>query len=112
MKDDALRKNFMRRLNYYLTSNQLTQADLARHMGVSTATTAKWATGVTMPRMDKIVSIAHFLGVEHEDLIGEDERKPVDDLLMTRLVNAARGCTPEQINRVISLLESFKDPAQ
>lgn len=109
MKDDALRKNFMRRLNYYLDANDLTQADLARHMGVSTATTAKWATGKTMPRMDKIVSIAHFLGVEHEDLIGETDRIPEDDLLMSRLVNAARGCTPEQIKRVIALLETFKE---
>lgn len=109
MKDDALRRNFVRRLNYYMDANKLTQADLARHMGVSTATTAKWATGVTIPRMDKIVSIAHFLGVEHEDLIGDAEKKPMDELQLNRLINAARGCTPEQINRVIALLESFKE---
>ena len=109
MKDDALRKNFMRRLNRYLDLNKLTQADLARHMRVSTATTAKWATGQTMPRMDKIVAIAHYLGVSHEDLIGEEDLIPTDRLLMNRLVYSARGCTPEQINRVIALLESFKE---
>lgn len=108
MTDDVLRKNFARRLNHYLEMNQLTQADLARHMHVSTATTAKWATGQTIPRMDKIASISRYLGVNHEDLIGDDSDHTEDELLMNRLVNAARGCTPEQINRVIALLESFK----
>lgn len=53
MADEELRKIFAQRLNYYLLRNGYTQADLSRKMRVSTATTAKWCTGQTMPRIDK-----------------------------------------------------------
>ena len=95
-------------LTYYLAANNLTQADLARHMGVSTATTAKWATGQSIPRMDKIQSICNYLGVSKSDLLEDKMPKEEDELLMQRLINAASGCTPEQINTVIAMLESFK----
>ena len=39
-----------------------------------------------------------------EDMTPKEE----DELLMQRLINAASGCTPEQINTVIAMLESFK----
>ena len=38
-------------------------------MKVSTATTAKWCTGQTMPRIDKIQSICNWLGIEKSDLL-------------------------------------------
>ena len=49
--------------------NGYNQADLARHMNVSTATTAKWCTGQNMPRIDKIQSICNWLGIEKSDLL-------------------------------------------
>lgn len=57
MADEELRRIFAMNLNNYLSLNGYKQADLARHMHVSTATTAKWCTGQTMPRIDKIQSI-------------------------------------------------------
>ena len=108
MTDDKTRRHFANMLTYYLAATNLTQADLARHMGVSTATTAKWATGQSIPRMDKIQSICNYLGVSKSDLLENKAPKEEDELLMQRLINAASGCTPEQINTVIAMLESFK----
>ncbi len=71
MADEELRKIFAKNLNNFLALNGYKQADLARHMKVSTATTAKWCTGQTLPRIDKIQSICNWLGIEKEDLLNE-----------------------------------------
>lgn len=109
MTDETTRKRFARMLCYYLSMNSLTQADLARHMGVSTAMTAKWANGKALPRIDKIQRICDYLGIEKSDLLEEKEPKGEDEAIMNRLVKAASGCTKDQINRVIALLESFSE---
>ena len=64
MADEEVRKLFAKNLSYYLELNGYNQADLARHLHVSTATTAKWCTGQTMPRIDKIQSICNWLGTD------------------------------------------------
>lgn len=69
MADEELRVFFAKRLNHFLELNGYNQADLARYMKVSTATTAKWCTGQTMPRIDKIQSICNWLGIEKSDLL-------------------------------------------
>jgi len=73
MADEELRRIFAMNLNNYLSLNGYKQADLARHMHVSTATTAKWCTGQTMPRIDKIQSICNWLGIEKEDLLNDHD---------------------------------------
>lgn len=78
MADDELRRIFATNLNYYLQLNGFNQADLARHMHVSTATTAKWCTGQTMPRIDKIQSICNWLGIEKADLLESQADQPRD----------------------------------
>ena len=72
MADEELRKIFAQRLNYYLDVNGYNQADMARRMNVSTATTAKWCTGQTMPRVDKIQSLCNWLGISKADLLELD----------------------------------------
>lgn len=76
MADEEIRVLFAKKLNHFLELNGYNQADLARHMKVSTATTAKWCTGQIMPRIDKIQSICNWLGIEKSDLL---EDKPEDD---------------------------------
>lgn len=71
MADEDIRITFARNLNNFLSLAGFKQADLARHMGVSTATTTKWCTGQTMPRIDKIQSICNWLGIEKEDLLND-----------------------------------------
>lgn len=72
MADEELRKLFASNLTHYLQLNGYNQADLARHMHVSTATTAKWCTGQTMPRIDKIQSICNWLGIDKATLLDSE----------------------------------------
>lgn len=78
MANEEIRRIFARNLNSFLSLNGLRQADLARHMKVSTATTAKWCTGQTIPRIDKIQSICNWLGIRKEDLL-EDRPAPTEN---------------------------------
>lgn len=75
MADDEMRKIFAQNLNRYLEMNGYNQADLARYMKVSTATTAKWCTAQTLPRIDKVQSICNWFGIKKTDLLD----KPSDD---------------------------------
>lgn len=73
MADEELRRQFSRRLSYYLSLNGYNQADMARRMGVSTATAAKWCTGQSIPRIDKIQSLCNWLGIEKSQLLDDNE---------------------------------------
>lgn len=71
MTDTALRRIFAENLRFQLYTNNLTQADMARRMHVSTATAAKWCSGQTIPRIDKIQSLCNWFGIEKSDLLEE-----------------------------------------
>lgn len=82
MSDSEMRRLFANRLRHYLNANGYTQADMARYMNVSTATTAKWCTGITIPRVDKIQSICNWLGIEKSDLLDTNKPPGSHDLLV------------------------------
>lgn len=69
MSDSELRRVFANNLRFYLNKHGYSQADMARYMKVSTATTAKWCTGQTIPRVDKIQSLCNWFGIEKSDLL-------------------------------------------
>ena len=66
-------------LRYYLEINNMNQADLAKHMGVTTATTSNWCKGIKLPRMDKIDKICSIFNIKRSDLIEDRTDKPSDD---------------------------------
>ena len=122
MSDEELRRIFAKKLNYYLGVNGYSQADLARRMQVSTATTAKWCTGQTMPRIDKLQSICNWLGIEKSDLLEDkpnesnyylnDEAKDLAQFLFENpeyrvLFDASRKVRKEDLEIVKELLDRF-----
>lgn len=121
MADEELRRLFAIRLNQFLEANRYNQADLARHMHVSTATTAKWCTGQTMPRIDKIQSICNWLGIEKGDLL-EDRtdgyyvrsdtaraaQAAFDDSNLRALFDIAKDSSPQDIQMATDLLRRLK----
>lgn len=125
MADEELRRIFAMNLNNYLSLNGYKQADLARHMGVSTATTAKWCTGQTIPRIDKIQSICNWLGIEKEDLLN-DHGKPSETYYIDKearelaeflhdnpkykvLFDASRKVKAEDIDLIRQMIERFSE---
>ena len=75
--DEKLREDFANNLRKYMEEQDKTQADLARYMDVSTATTADWYNGKKIPRVDKLNRIAYWLGIEISVLLGIEQ--PKDD---------------------------------
>lgn len=71
MANPEVNAAFANNLRNYLNVNNQSQADLSRFIGVSTAAVAKWATGQTIPRFDKLRKISDWLLVEPSDLINE-----------------------------------------
>lgn len=133
MADEETRRAFAKRLGYYLSANQYNQADLARHMKVSTATTAKWCTGQTMPRIDKIQSICNWLGIKKADLLENDPtvhtdgqptayylnketadiaQEVFDNPDLRILFDAARDAKPENLKLAAEMLRRFKEGSQ
>lgn len=121
MPDEKLRQIFAENLNNYLELNGYSQADLARHMHVSTASTAKWCTGQSIPRIDKIQSICNWLGIEKSDLLedkhGQKSQYYLDSESMAAaeflhknpeykvLFDATRKVKPEDIEFVREMID-------
>lgn len=122
MADKELRQRFSERLNYYLNLNGYTQADMARRMHVSTATTAKWCTGMSIPRIDKIQSLCNWLGIEKSQLLDSVDEQSQEEYYINKdardlaeflfknpeyrvLFDASRNVKPEDIEFVKQMID-------
>lgn len=61
------------KINYYLTKNKKTGADLCEFLGVSSGVYSQWNTRRTKPRKSKLPSIAEYLGVSVADLLPDKD---------------------------------------
>lgn len=71
MDNEELKRIFSNNLTYWLNYRNKTQADLYKMAGVTSATASDWCNAKKIPRADKIVDIADWLGVELTDLMTE-----------------------------------------
>ena len=72
MADEKIKALFGRNLKKWLNKREKTQADLCRHMDISSASASDWCNGHTMPRADKLNRLAVWLGIELDDLLTEN----------------------------------------
>lgn len=68
--DKNIRAIFAANLKRYLALADKTQADLARFIGVSSATASDWCNGNKMPRTEKLNAIAKLLNTTPQKLMG------------------------------------------
>ena len=61
------------KINYYLTKNKKTGADLCEFLGVSSGVYSQWNTRRTKPRNSKLPVIAEYLGVSVSDLLPDKD---------------------------------------
>ena len=61
----------MNRIKYYRKKNIFSQADIAERIGVSQQAVAKWETGKSMPRADKLPLLAQLLNCTTDELFEE-----------------------------------------
>lgn len=69
MNEVEQRTIFSKNLNRYLELHNLTQAEVAKRIGVSAQTFNTWCKGIALPRMGKIQSLADFFKINKSDLI-------------------------------------------
>lgn len=79
-------------LKHFLEINDMTQSDLAKLMGVTTATASNWCKGIKLPRMDKVDKICSIFNINRSDLI--EERKPHTSM------GSKLSATPHEIDMV------------
>lgn len=68
---------FSNNLNKYIALSGHTQADIAKAIGVSTASVSNWCKGIKLPRMDKVDKLCAFFNIGRSDLMrDQDEKNP------------------------------------
>lgn len=76
MSEQEFNKIFSKNLLYYLETENRTQAELAKYVGVSTAAVNQWCKGLKTPRMDKVDAMCKFFGIKRSDLMEDKSDKP------------------------------------
>ena len=59
----------MERLREYMTSSGLTQAELARRLGVSQPTVSDWLSGNIKPTVRRLLTISKKTGISVDELL-------------------------------------------
>lgn len=97
--DEKIRESFARNLRKYMDADGRKQIDLGKYMGVSSATVSDWCNGKKIPRIDKINSIANWLGVDFAVLTGDSEPTETD-----AIIDIYRGLNDEGRKRALEYL--------
>lgn len=78
---DTAREIFVKNLRFFMESTGVTQADICRELGVSSATASDWCTGKKYPRIDAMQRLADLLGVRYSTLTTESGPQEYQDQL-------------------------------
>ena len=76
---DTAREIFVKNLRFFMESRDVTQADICRELGVSSATVSDWCTGKKYPRIDAMQKLADLLGVRYSTLTTESGMRDYAD---------------------------------
>ena len=85
-------KTFAKALNYYLSLRGKTQQDLINDLHLSSSTVSQWCTGKNIPRINRMKTIATYLGIDQTDLLRDpeifsQEKFTADPALVSELLN-------------------------
>lgn len=92
----------------------LTQEEVAVHLGVSFQTISKWERGDRYPDIEMLPVISNYFGISVDELLGisESERKnKYDEINNLWLVNNKNGLHDENVELMKSALKSFPNDA-
>lgn len=71
MSEQEFNAVFSKRLKYYLNRYEMTQAELAKRLGVGTTSVYNWCNGIKTPRMDKVDAMCKIFNCKRSDLVEE-----------------------------------------
>lgn len=78
MPEQEFNAVFSKRLRYYLSKYDITQAELAKKLGVGTTSVYNWCNGIKTPRMDKVDAMCDLFNCKRSDLIEEKDDSESD----------------------------------
>lgn len=107
--EKAINAQFAKNLRYFLSKYDITQADFAAKMNVSTATASNWCNGIKAPRMDKVDKMCNIFNCSRSDLL-EDKgyligKKKSESFVIPVLGRVAAGIPINAIEDVIDTEE-------
>lgn len=76
---------FHENLRDALAMNEMTQQDLANHIGTSQQTVSRWLNGVNEPDLSTILEICLYLGETPNSLLGYDDISEQDLLTYKKI---------------------------
>lgn len=88
-----MNQSFAKALNYYLQITGKTQQDLINDLHYSSSTVSQWCTGKNIPRMDRIETVASYLGIDKTDLLRDpaifsSQKFSTDPVLISKLLES------------------------
>ncbi|MFC7443267.1 helix-turn-helix domain-containing protein [Laceyella putida] len=102
--------DFAARLKSLRKKKKITQADLAKHLGIDNTTVSKWEKGIYEPNIETLKELANFFGVSADWLLGgefhstrrgfgrDHSSKATKKYLDLRLLNTLEDA-PEEVRR-------------
>ena len=127
MSEKEFNAVFSNRLRYYLSQNEMTQVELAKHLGVGTTSVYNWCNGIKTPRMDKVDAMCELFHCKRSDLISEQDPSEKDDQYylndetrqiaqeafenpeLRTLFKVARDIPPERLKAHIEFMKTLKE---
>ena len=125
MSDELQKRIFSENLKRLMEEQNLTQADVAKSIGVSPQTFNTWVRGIALPRMGKIQRLADYFRVYKSDLLEDtannkktyysdpevgkivNELKDRPDLRV--LLDASRDLDESDMFELIDIINKIKD---
>ena len=102
------------RIRKLRTSRNLTQEEMAGHLGISFQAISKWERGDGYPDITLLPSIAAYFGVTVDELIGMDEITSVrrfDEINQLWKANREKGLHQDNVNLMKDALKSYPNNA-
>ncbi len=115
MTDSEQKLIFSKNLNFYLSSTNKTQREVACAIGVSPQTFNTWCQGIALPRMGKVQKLADYFGIGKSDLIDQRPSKmlsPKKGVVINVLGRVAAGIPLDAIEEIIDTEEITENMAR
>lgn len=123
MSEIEFNEIFSKRLKYFMDKYDMTQADLAKRLGVGTTSVYNWVNGLKTPRMSKVDAMCEIFHCKRSDFMEESTgessyyidpetakkaQELFDDPNFRVLFDAARDSRPEDLQKAADYLKAAK----
>lgn len=127
--EEEFNKIFSRNLRKYLSTNNMTQLELSKKLGVGTTSVYNWCNGIKTPRMDKVDAMCSLFGCRRADLIEDKSNQEHEHYYLNEetsaiaqeifenkelrlLFDTAKDADPEDLSTVHNMLLALKRKEQ